>query len=47
MSAGSIPDRNPAQSLQQNSVLQPNPDLEISDREGKPIGLRGEGGAPQ
>lgn len=39
--------RNPAQSLQQNSVLQSNPDFEIPERGGNPTGLRGEGGAPR
>lgn len=38
---------NPAQSFQQNNVLQSNPDLEIPDRGGNPTGLRGEGGAPR
>ena len=47
MGAGVIPDRNPTQSQQQNSVLQSNPDLEISEGRGKPTDLRGEGGAPR
>lgn len=47
MGAGVIPDRNPARSLQQNSVLQSNPDFEIPERGGKPTGLRGEDGAPR
>lgn len=46
MGAGAIPDRNPAQSPQQNSVLQSNPDFKIPEGRGKPTNLRGEGGAP-
>lgn len=38
--------RNPAQSLQQNTVPLSNPNFEISEREGNPTGPRGEVGAP-